>query len=94
MGIRSMDLVERLAAPDCVIPRLPEEMRGGEQVREGGKRHCPVRRGKPQGRVTEMTVGQLRDYADPAQRRPYLVQPLHVQRSEALARGRRAGLGD
>ena len=67
MGIRSINLVERLAALDYVIPRLPEEMRGGEQVREGWKRHCPLRRVKPQGRVTDMTVGQLKDFADTAQ---------------------------
>lgn len=66
MGIRSMDLMERLAALDYVKSRLPVEMRGGEQVREGWKRHCPLRRVKPQGRVTDITVGQLKDFADTA----------------------------
>lgn len=62
-----MDLVESLAALNDLTSRLPEEMRGGEQAREGWKRHCPLKRVKPQGRVTEMTVGQLKDYADPVQ---------------------------
>ena len=66
MGVRSMDLVERLAVIDNVILRLPEEMHGGEQVQGGWKRHCQLKRIRSRGPVTDMTVGQLKDFADTA----------------------------
>ena len=66
MGIRRLDLVERLAVLDSVVRRLPAAMRGAVQVRGGWKQHCPLKRIQPRGPETDVTVGQLKDSGDTA----------------------------